>query len=130
MPCHNLNLDREIKKLRKCAKSQGLWRIGRKKNTRPKEQKKHNFSLKDTIWSLHGEMPGKNVYKKLITDATSGDSEGYYTRELFRLMKDVGCPELDSWHCMFDGYSAEDPVKRQAFFHFLQTNEIMKRVLA
>jgi hypothetical protein len=129
MPCVNPNLKRELSAITKQAKSQGLWGIGRK-NGKRSGSGKPKFGLKDLVRTVDLEMPGKNVYKKLITDATSGGTDGYFTRELFRTMKDIDYGSIKSWHKMFDGYSPEDNETRKQFRTFIMTNPIMKRVLA
>lgn len=129
MPCANLNLKRELSAIIKQAKRQGLWRIGRK-NGKRSGGGKSKYGLKDLVRTVDLEMPGKNVYKKLITNAAAGKTEGFYTRELFRTMKDIDYGNIKSWHMMFDGYSPPDDETRKQFRGFIMTDPIMKRVLA
>ena len=129
MPCDNMNLKRELSIITKEAKRQGLWRVGRK-NGEHSVNKKSKYGLKFLVHTVDLEMPGKNVYKKLVTDASAGKTEGYYTRELFRTMKDIDYGNIKSWHVMFDGYSPQDHQIRQKFRDFITTDPIMKRVLA
>tara|TARA_B110001450_G_scaffold79537_1_gene75426 strand:- start:1845 stop:2318 length:474 start_codon:yes stop_codon:yes gene_type:complete len=157
MPCANPNLKRELSAITKQAKRQGLWKIGRK-NGKRSGGGKSKFGLKDLVRTVDLEMPGKNVYKKLITDAAAGKTEGFYpfpaayvlrpalsrislsanllirrggdTRELFRTMKDIDYGNIKSWHMMFDGYSPPDDETRKQFRTFIMTDPIVKRVLA
>lgn len=78
-------------------------------------------------------MSGVNVYQKLITDARKGRDirgDGWYTRELFRTMKDLDYGNIKSWHKMFDGYSPQNKQDRDAFRLFINSDPIMLRVLA
>jgi hypothetical protein len=113
--CRNKNLKRELSTLTALAKSKGVYKIGRKNGKRTGSPNK--VSLKDLINAQDREMPGVNVYQKLITDAHKGRDirgDGWYTRELFRTMKDLDYGNIKSWHKMFDGYSPQNKQDRDA----------------
>ena len=129
--CKNKNLKRELSALTALAKSTGVYKVGRNNGKRAGGPNK--VSLRQLITAQDMEMPAVNVYRKLITDARKGKDtkgDGWYTRELFRTMKDPDYGNIKSWHKMFDGYSPKDKQARDAFRSFIRSDPIMLRVLA
>lgn len=129
--CRNKHLKRELSTLTALAKSRGVYKIGRKNGKRAGGPTK--VSLKNLMTAQDQEMPGVNVYQKLITDARKGQNikgDGWYTRELFRTMKDLDYGNIKCWHKMFDGYSPQNKRARDAFRLFIRSDPIMLRVLA
>ena len=128
--CQNANLARELTQLVARAKRMGVYKVGRKNGLRKSGRNK--VSLKHLVQSLVPEMPDVDVYRKLIVDARKGKDakgDGWYTRELFRTMKDLDYGAINTWHKMFDGYSPEDDHVRDQFRAFIKTDPIMMRVL-
>lgn len=129
--CRNENLKRELSKLIALAKSRGVYKIGRKNGKRTGGRNK--FSLKALVETQARETPYVDIYDKLITHARKGKDakgDGWYTRELFRTMKDIDYGNIKDWHKMFDGYSPPGQQDRDAFRSFLNSDPIMRRVLA
>ena len=130
MPCQNNNLWREIQLLKQKVKDQNITRqCAIKKGT-----KKIKFGLKSIVMSLDPEFQNVQIYKKLMTEASTTKKgklvEGFWTRELFRCMKDLNYGGLALWHKPYDGYSPEDQQTRNAFRDFIMNDPIMRRVLA
>ena len=95
-------------------------------------QEDKKFGLKSIVMSLDPEF--HQIYKKLMTEASTTKKgklvEGFWTRELFRCMKDLNYGGLALWHKRYDGYSPEDQQTRNAFRDFIMNDPIMRRVLA